>query len=255
MNYVEEIQQLLNPNQEPLTGQIPAEEPPLEATPNDVMVVMPAAVQMTAGQHRVKLLLDGVCTRCAHCALELTDAVSQERGIGPICSKHGYLEDPKDSDEVQAMIDLAAYPELVSYLNEHWKPKGVRGLMNGLVRIASLNRRTPVHEACTDAIASLGYKNLASALRKSLIVLSIRDSNDNPSYYEVWVKKSEYKPAWSSRIHRIAGTFFKKRVGWLVPKSEKRALWNAVLELYDGFYMEVPNGDRVKIQRKTQPTA
>jgi len=245
--YADEVMQLLN---------VPAETPVQveQAVPvqNDIMVTMPAQVHMTDGQHRTKLLMDGACTRCAHCALELTDAVSQERGIGPVCSKHGYNEDPKDSDEIQAMLDLATYPELVMYLNEHWKPKGVRGLMNGMVRIASLNRRTPVHEACTDAIESLGYKNLASALRKSLMVLSVSDSKDNPSHFEVWVKRKEWNPNWSNRIRQISGSFFKKHVGWLIPKASKRQLWDAINEFYSGLYMEVPNGDRVKIQRKPQ---
>lgn len=128
------------------------------------------------------LILEGVCTHCAHCGHELTDSVSVQRGIGPVCSRRGYSEDPAEGDEMQAMIDLAEFPELVEFLTEHYRPLGIRGLVNGLVRAASLNRprgrgmkegNYRVHAACCDAIESLGHAKMAQLLRETLIVVRL----------------------------------------------------------------------------------
>ena len=58
----------------------------------------------TTKLHHGTLIMSGVCEKCAHCGQPLTDSVSIERGIGPVCSNKGYKEEPKDADEIQAMI-------------------------------------------------------------------------------------------------------------------------------------------------------
>lgn len=217
--------------------------------------VMPPKQYFKKGQH-FTLVFQGVCTHCAHCGQPLTDSVSIERGIGPICSKKGYLEDPSDPDEMQAMIDLAEYPELVQYLVDHYKPQGVRGLMNGLVKICSLNRRSPVHQACCDAVESLGYKRLASLLRESIAVIAVKNCEEHPGHYHVWVKKSEWSWGWTRDLRAVPGVFFSRQLkGTIVPHSRKKELWDLMLKHYEGFCAKVPNKDgegfrTVKLTRK-----
>jgi len=202
---------------------------------------------------RGQLVFEGVCTHCGHCGQPLSDAVSIQRGIGPVCSKKGYHEDPVASDEIQAMIDLAEFPVLVEYLNAKYRPQGVRGLMNGLVRICSLNRRSPVHQACTDAIESLGFNNLAAALRESVSVVEIMDHEKvRPGYFLVHVKKVDWSWAWTNALRAVPGSFPSRypHKGTCVPKSEKRALWNLMLLHYSGLYAKTPTG-AIKIRKKT----
>lgn len=186
----------------------------------DGQMVMPPKDYLHEGQ-RYKLIYEGVCTHCAHCGLKLTDAVSIERGLGPICSRKGYMEDPIDGDAMQAFIDLAEYPELVEFLTNNYKPLGNRALMNGIVKICALNRRSPVHDACCDAVESLGYTALASALRESISVVEIKESKDFPNCYEVWVKKAHFSWAYNASIRAIEGVFFSKpNRAWIVRVSK-----------------------------------
>jgi len=219
---------------------------------------MPAKQYIKKGQ-RYTLLFQGVCTHCAHCGQPLSDSVSIERGIGPVCSKKGYHEDPTDPDEMQAMIDLAEYPDLVDFLTREYRPKGVRGLMNGLVKICSLNRRSPVHQACCDAVESLGYRHLASLLRESIAIIEVKDSKEHPGCYHVWVKKSEWNWSWTNALRAVPGAHFSRVLkGTIVPHGQKAALWELMLRFYEGFCAKVPTKDgtgqhTVKLLRSKAP--
>lgn len=234
----------------------PTDEPlpaPAEPTPADF--VMPPTSYMHQGR-RIELICDGVCVDCARCGMTLTDAVSIERALGPDCSQKGYDEEAVNSDEMQAFIDLAEYPELCNYLTAKYKPLGVRGLMNGLVKIASLNRRAAgLHASICDAIESLGYRRLAASLRDSIAVVEIKESKRDPSCYQVWVKKGEWTYQFGNELKRISGLNQYSRMrpgdnkGVLVPKSAKRGLWEAMLKFYSGYVAKTPAGT-IKISRK-----
>ena len=200
---------------------------------------------------RHQLVFEGACSHCAHCGQPLTDSVSIERGIGPICSKKGYHEDvPQNVDELQAMIDLAEYPDLVNFIVDRYKPQGVRAMMNAIVKICSLNRRSPVHSACCDAIESLGYVRLASTLRESVAVVEISDCPHSSGNYLVWVKKSAWHWGWTNALRAVPGAYFSRQhKGTVVPKTHKRELWELMLKHYEGLCAKTPNGT-IKILRK-----
>jgi len=222
---------------------IQAESVMEEVQAEPVVFDMPPTSYFRKGQ-RFQLVFQGVCSSCAHCAMKLTDAISIQRGLGPICSKKGYLEDPTNPDEMQAMIDLAEYPDLVDFLTKTYKPQGVRGLMNGLVKICSLNRRSPVHQACCDAIESLGFRSLASLLRESIAIIEIKSQDDKT--FNVWVKKSEWHPAWSYALRKLPGVYLSRQYkGWIVPKTSKPDLWKLMLQHYEGFCAKVPTDDGI----------
>jgi hypothetical protein len=202
-------------------------------------------------QWRGKLITDGCASNCLHCGLPLTDGVSLETSMGPVCRKYGYNSEPENGDEILALGALAQWPELVDFLLQKWKPQGPKGLLNGLLRIGALNRRTPVHEAITDAVEYLGYRNLASALRKCLCVASVKESKSNPNFFIVWVKKSVYQWSWSRDI-RVAfpqSYFSRAEKGLIIPKTGKRALWNLLISHYEGYVLETPDGKFVKIKK------
>jgi hypothetical protein len=222
--------------------------------------------------HR-NMILDGTCSHCAHCGHELTDAVSIQRGIGPICSKKGYEEDAvADADEVQAMVALAEYPELVEFLVKEYKPLGIRGLVNGLVRVASLNRprgrgqcegNADLFDAICDAVDALGHAKLAGLLRETLVVVEVKEAKGKDGFYDVWVKKANYRYSWSIALRNLRGTEWdrtQRKVYVLIHKpgekdllaftdvrgrgrvSNKQLLWEALVENYEGLIAKTPKG-------------
>lgn len=243
-----------------------------EPDQTQVHAVVPGGVTTRKLAHR-NMVLDGTCSHCAHCGHELTDAVSIQRGIGPICSKKGYEEEvAADADEMQAMIALSEYPELVEFLVREYKPLGIRGLVNGLVRVASLNRprgrgqcegNFDLFDAICDAVDSLGHAKLAGLLRETLVVVEIKDAKGKDGFYDVWVKRANWNYNWSSALSAISGTEFdrvlKKRyvkihkpgdkellafteVRGRGRVSNKQLLWEALVASYDGLVAKTPKG-------------
>ena len=207
-------------------------------------VTVPMNKSYFSGGSRYQLVFEGVCVACAHCGQPLTDSESVERGLGPICSKKGYLEEVEPKDDAEAMMALAEYPELVDYLVKKYKPKGNRGLVNGLTRTASLNRRTPVHAACTDAIEALGYKKLASALRESISAVELYELPDNPESYGMWIKKADFSWSFWNRLKYQDGVHMTRypKKATIVPKKHRLFLAQLLVEFYNGLYIKTPKG-------------
>lgn len=172
--------------------------------------MMPPSREYRKGGNRWQLMFEGVCSHCAHCGQPLTDAVSVERGIGPICSKKGYSEEPVQGDEMEAVLALAEFPDLMELVTHKYKPQGARAIMNFLVKICSLNRRSPVHQSCTDAIEALGFRTLASTLRESLATVEVKESKTVEGSMEVWVKKTDFNWAFYNALRRFEGSYFSK---------------------------------------------
>lgn len=192
-----------------------------------------------------QLIFEGMCESCAHCGMPLTDSVSVERGIGPICSKQGYNEEPANGDDVQAMIDLAEYPDLVDFLTKHHKPQGLRGLMNGLVKVCSLNRKHPVFSACCDAIQSLGFGNLASVLRESIATISFQEHKKHAGFFSVWVQKCDLDDQWVDEMLAIQGAKkVKEARGILIPVSDvnRQKIWDSLRAYYEGLIVKTGDG-------------
>lgn len=221
-----------------------------------------------------RLIMEGVCSHCGHCHQPLSDAVSIERGIGPVCSKKGYFEDPKDGDSTEAMIALAEYPQLVEFLLAHNKPDNLRGLMNALVKVCSLNKgNANLHAACCDAIEALGWVKLANAMRESISCMVIKASKTHPGHYEVYVKRGHWNYSWDRDVMRIPGATKqrnptlhvrlpihaaddpKRAFGGVfdgVKMSNKAALWQLMVKHFAGRCAKTPTGG-VKILAKNSP--
>jgi hypothetical protein len=186
------------------------EEIDMEATqPVDKVLEFVGTLTTTKLAHG-RLVMEGVCLKCAHCGQKLTDSVSIERGIGPVCSKKGYMEDPKDGDEMGAMIALSEFPNVCQFLVANYRKDGLRSLMNGIVKIASLNRGNhELHVACCDAVDALGYIQLSNTLRESVSVVELKEVDDGRSY-EVYVKRYAFTWAWFNDLRGLSGFTFVK---------------------------------------------
>jgi hypothetical protein len=234
-----------------------------------------------------RLITQGICSKCAHCSMPLTDAASVERGLGPICSKKGYEDPPRDGDGVEAMIALAEYPQLVEFLLAHNEIGNLRGLMNALVKVCSLNRgNANLHSACCDAIEALGWRQLANAMRESIACMVLKASEAHPGFYEIWVKRAHWNWSWDRDVrsipgavkdrHSSKGLFVRIPVHAPVPPNatpeerkalekkliggkfegklmtNKAALWQLMLRHFAGLCAKTPTGG-VKILDKNAP--
>lgn len=217
---------------------------PPEAMPAAEGLIVPPEEAYRHKGMRYKLVFEGVCTHCAHCGQPLTDSASVERGLGPVCSKKGYLDETPVADDAEALLALAEYPTLVEYLTAKYKPQGNRGLVNGLVRTASLNRRTPVHAACCDAVEALGYKRLASALRESISVIELSDDKENPDSYSMWVKRSDFNWGFWNELKVMPGVRLMRYPTrhTIVPKVHRMAMAALFLKYYEGLCVKTPKG-------------
>jgi len=222
----------------------------------------------------INLILDQCCTHCACCGQALTDSISVQRGIGGTCARRGYSEDPTDGDEMEAFIALSEFPELASFLAEHYRPLGIRGLVNGLVRTASLNRphgtgrkqgNEKIFHACVEAIHALGHRKMADLLRNTLVVAWITKVEAEPGVFLLKTMKRVTPDWWWSEIRNcVKGSVWdteKKvhRVSFhdaiseklLTPSNlsgipNKKAVWNLLIQGFEGAVVKV-DGKVVKI--------
>jgi len=222
--------------------EVPPEEPTVSLA--ESVVTTPANLKYYKGGQRYELMFSGVCSHCAHCGQPLTDAESMQRGIGPVCSKKGYKDEVEPRDDVEAIMALAEFPELADYMVKCYKPKGNRDMVNALVRIASLNRRTPVHAECTDAVDALGYTKLASALRESISSIEIYEVAEKPDFYAMWIKKHDFSWSFWSQLKNQPGVHMTKfpKPATFIPKSQRKELAKLLISHYSGLYIKTPKG-------------
>jgi Family of unknown function (DUF6011) len=231
-----------------------------------------------------EMILDGVCTNCACCGQPLTDSVSVQRGLGPRCSRKGYSEDPVDCEEMDAFICLAEFQELVEFLTEHYKPLGARGLVNGLVRVASLNRprggeqkegNEKLFKACCDAVEALGYPKMANLLRDTLVVAWLNKSDQPGEDGISYLRTKAYRTPgwlWSEVMEKVGGVSWDKKARtYRIPmhekgspvifcssrdsgKSNKRVVWELLLKAFEGQAAKI-DGHAVPIRVRERTAA
>lgn len=208
-------------------------------------IFIPATLT-TQKLHHSNLILDGITDHCAHCGLELSDSISIQSGLGPLCRKKaGYFSDPEvEGDIMDAMIYLGKYPEVSDFMLKHYGPGGARGLMNGLVKLCALNRKSDLHRACTNAIEALGFHKLASVLRKSMEDISVKPSKTSGGYYNLKILRRLYSGMFQREIRdQIPGLRLDyKSKCWLVPQSDRRILWNLLRKYYSGCVLTTEKG-------------
>lgn len=221
----------------------------------DPVVAFVGSLSMKKLHHKV-CITSGCCSNCAHCGMELSDSLSIESGMGPVCRGKGFNDEgvKEGADEMQAMIALAEFPEVCQFLVKNYHAQGLRKLMNGIVRTASLNRgNVELHAACCDAVEALGWTKLANTLRDSISVVLIKHSTIHIGCIEVRVKKHAYKWEWMRDMKEIQGVFYDRALGRMIvpikdPITEKlltctfkgeittrrMAFWTTLVSNYNG---------------------
>lgn len=186
--------------------------------------------------------IHGVCSNCAHCGLSLTDAMSIETGLGPICRKKSNYNggpDEEGGDDTIALALLSQYPEVLLFLVSNCG-KDKSALMKAMVRIASLNRNTQMHRDLTNSIEALGWKRLAAHLRKPFAGIVIAKLGECYSLkilkkyynYEFWGIMRQFVDYRFNRADRCA----------VFAMEEKAKVWHALKLCYPNFIMKTPDG-------------
>lgn len=185
--------------------------------------------------------LHGVCNNCAHCGLTLTDSLSIETGLGPICRKKARYNDPENAekDETVAMALLSKYEEVFSFLMNNCG-KNKSQLMKAMVRIASLNRNTELHRDITNAIEALGWVTLANHLRKPFAAIVIGKSDDS---YSLKIQKKYFSYEYWNMIREFVEYRFDRLNKCIWFKEEEKAkIWHILKLHYPNFVMKTPEG-------------
>jgi hypothetical protein len=109
-----------------------------------------------------------------------------------------------------------------------------------------------------EAVSSLGYDRLASTLRESIAVVELKEHDEYPGYYLVWVKKKDFSWGWARALKAIPGWRYPRRGlrGILILKQEtaRQQLWKAMKEYYEGLVVKTPKGT-FKIQPRPKAKA
>lgn len=128
-----------------------------------------------------------IATHCAACHMPLTDAVSMERGIGPICSAKYYEAPPQEGCDLGALgRALEGTPEFAEFATlcavaGDAKEEGdadkaaeivgkfdVRKMANRLVLAIAFEQRSELSARYTKALGALGFTSLAERIEKKI---------------------------------------------------------------------------------------
>ena len=163
--------------------------------------VKPAVVKVTTSSstagHKAAEALDIIhswqkshsltATRCTCCGAKLTDAVSVNRGMGPICSKEHYeLDFPITTtmiEEALGLLHASGLDKLVKRAAKALKQKP-RDLCNVLVWWASAHLdETDVVLDCAAVVTALGFESLGARVRERNTNVIISVSPTDPDHF------------------------------------------------------------------------
>jgi hypothetical protein len=204
--------------------------------------------------------------------------------MGPTCRRKGFSQEPLPADPIDAMILLSEWAELVEFLNKHYSAEGNRGLVNGLVRVASLNRprggeqkegNEKLFRAFCDAVEALGYPKMANLLRDTLVVAWLNKSDEPGEDGISYLRTKAYRTPgwlWSEIMNKVGGVSWDKKTRtFRIPmhekgshlmlvtsvdsgKSNKRVVWETLLKAFEGYAAKI-NGNPVPVRVKERTLA
>lgn len=192
-----------------------------------------------------------VATHCAACGRTLTDGVSIEKGIGPVCRKKYRYEDAYSIDrdiafQVTVFLTEGAIPaELAAKIGEACLDDNSRRAANLLVHAASTEGSHAAIEAA-HALRLLGYDVLADRVQRRLAKIHITVEG------AFLIVQTPFNPLFLHEVRSIRGRRwdYTRKVN-AVPVGQKVALYEALLRCYHGELGVGPKGPFV-IERKQQ---
>lgn len=190
-----------------------------------------------------------VASSCAACGRRLTDGVSIEKGIGPVCRKKYLYEDAYPIDDgmklqLAVFLTESAIPQALAVrIGEACLDDNSRRAANLLVHAASTEGAHAAIEAA-HALRLLGYDVLANKVQERLSSVQIKVEG---SYLIV---RTPFDPAFLIEVREIRGRRwdFTRKIN-AIPVAQKVALFEALLRCYPGALGVGPKGPFV-IERK-----
>ena len=189
-------------------------------------------------------------SQCACCGRTLTDGVSIERGVGPICSRKYYeLPDSMEPDFGAALVHMDRVIELGCITEEMvhgtdglmhllCKKEDSRAVANLLSLACAANYGMSKVFPITEMIHALGYQVLAKKIDENNGAIRIEKHGA-----EFWIK-TPYSPEMNHDLYlrKICSTFEYKE-GWgrakvricKASKVNKALIWNVLCKHFPGF--------------------
>ncbi len=200
-------------------------------------------------------------TRCACCGIALRDAVSVERGIGPVCSKKHYdLSDMVITkgmvEEALGLLHASGLEKLVKRAAKSLKEKP-RDLCNILIWWSSAHLdETETVLDCAAIVTALGFTALGDRLRERNTDVLITKDGENHFILrcrsDMNVRRNLSAVKGASKVGR-EGRF---KYAWKVPNDAKRLVWTILGEAFGGEFATVPGeGDGSKVVKVTPKSA
>jgi hypothetical protein len=165
-------------------------------------------------------------SHCCICSAALTDAVSVERGMGPVCSAKYYEIEHVITDEMVAhalgVVATSNLDPAVKMTAKHLKSRP-REFSNVLVKWASAHydQKEVVFDVA-DAVAALGFTALSARLREDRTKIHLRKHPTNPNLLTVHTASSWNFGANMSRVPNARRTQKAGRYhGWEFPATSE----------------------------------
>lgn len=177
-----------------------------------------------------------VATHCCLCGRALTDAVSLERGIGPVCAeKHGV-------DGEHGATDWAAVARLVpaALVVEG----DARRTANRVLYRVSASRDSAEVPALVEGLRALGFATVADRLTERLAeegAVTVRREGD------VLRVEAPFNPAFNEALRAAAPgrRWDREAKAWRVPATARAGLWSALREVFRGHAIVTDAGVRM----------
>lgn len=177
-----------------------------------------------------------VATHCCLCGRALTDAVSLERGIGPVCAERfGADAEPGAADwaAVSRLVPAALVVE-----------GDARRTANRVLYRVSAARDSAEVPALVEGLRALGFAAVADRLTERLAEEGAVTVRAEGSVLRV---ETPFRPAFNDalRAEVPARRWNPTTKAWTVPVAAKRGLWNALRAAFRGHALVTDAGTRL----------
>jgi len=207
--------------------------------------------------------LNKVASRCCVCGMTLTDAVSLEKGIGPICrKKYRYEDAPEIShkvDEILSYMGMVLPLNVCDALVEPIREGRSRDAANRLVYIASAHQGT-LAVLIAGVLRVMGYEELGTRIADRLIRVKVGRFKDLNGPRDNWYTlKTNYNPALVDILRReipYADRLWlkKEKINVIHPKHREK-IWSMLRRTLAGEMGMVKPEGRIFYLKPIQPAA
>jgi len=184
-------------------------------------------------------------TDCCCCGASLTDAVSVNRGIGPVCSsKHYEIDFPITKYMVEnalGTLQASSLDKLVKRAAKALKTKP-RDLCNVLIwwSSAHLDETATVLD-CAEIVTCLGFDDLGDRLRERNTNVIVTKDGDDHFIIRCRSKMSVRRNMAAVKGASAVGRLGRFKYGWRVANTDKALVWTILGEDFGNEFATVPD--------------